>query len=172
MPELISDNAIIDAILEREGGFVNHPNDKGGPTNHGITLETLQGYLKRPCTIGDIKNLTEEDARKIYQTLYISRPGFWVIQDPLLKGIVVDLGVNSGPELATKMLQRVLGVEDDGIFGDDTRKALAKENPHAIATKMVAARGRLFASILHDHPEQRVFAAGWMNRLSEFIDML
>lgn len=27
---------IFNAILEKEGGYVNHPDDKGGPTNWGL----------------------------------------------------------------------------------------------------------------------------------------
>ncbi|CZY10659.1 glycosyl hydrolase 108 family protein [Enterobacter bugandensis] len=27
---------IINGLLEREAGYVNHPSDKGGPTNWGI----------------------------------------------------------------------------------------------------------------------------------------
>ena len=35
-------------ILSFEGGFVNHPNDKGGATNKGVTIATWkkQGYDK------------------------------------------------------------------------------------------------------------------------------
>ena len=30
-------NELVDALIEREGGYVNHPSDKGGPTCLGIT---------------------------------------------------------------------------------------------------------------------------------------
>ena len=28
---------LIDELIEREGGYVNHPADRGGPTKFGIT---------------------------------------------------------------------------------------------------------------------------------------
>ena len=48
---------LIDDILRREGGYVNHPADKGGPTNFGITQDTLSRYIGRQALISDVKNL-------------------------------------------------------------------------------------------------------------------
>ena len=33
-----SNRQIIDALIEREGGYVHNPADRGGPTKYGITL--------------------------------------------------------------------------------------------------------------------------------------
>ena len=30
-------HGLVEALIEREGGYVNHPADKGGPTRYGIT---------------------------------------------------------------------------------------------------------------------------------------
>jgi lysozyme family protein len=37
---------LIDELIEREGGYVNHPGDKGGPTRFGNTeaVARAQGY--------------------------------------------------------------------------------------------------------------------------------
>ena len=51
---VVTAEQIINDILEREGGFVNHPNDRGGPTNHGITQGTLEAWRGRDVTVGDI----------------------------------------------------------------------------------------------------------------------
>ena len=31
-------------LLAHEGGYVNHPSDPGGPTNHGITLAAYAAF--------------------------------------------------------------------------------------------------------------------------------
>ena len=52
---------IIEGILGKEGGYVDHPSDKGGPTRWGITQTTARahGYT------GDMRNLPRETAKQI-----------------------------------------------------------------------------------------------------------
>ncbi len=49
---------IFNAILGKEGGYVNHPDDKGGPTNWGIT----QAVARAHGFTGDMRNLTRQQA--------------------------------------------------------------------------------------------------------------
>ena len=51
----------IDFILKWEGGYVDHPNDKGGPTNRGITIPVLKvAYARGIVKHCDVKALTKE----------------------------------------------------------------------------------------------------------------
>ena len=45
--EELSVDGMIDALIDREGGYVNHPADKGGPTCFGIT-EAVAGRMVTP----------------------------------------------------------------------------------------------------------------------------
>ena len=63
MSEKLTDAAIdtlahglLEALIEREGGYVYHPADKGGPTRFGITQDVAraQGYH------GDMRDLPRE----------------------------------------------------------------------------------------------------------------
>ena len=37
-------DTLIDGLIEREGGYVNHPADKGGPTCFGITEAVARSH--------------------------------------------------------------------------------------------------------------------------------
>lgn len=41
---MMTKDDIFNSILGKEGGYVNHPNDKGGPTNWGITQATARAH--------------------------------------------------------------------------------------------------------------------------------
>ena len=120
-------DTILDDIMRREGGYVNHPADRGGPTNFGITAQTLGSWRKlgRPATAAEVQALTETEARAIYRQQYITDPGFEVITHPALLHLLVDAGVHSGAKRAAQWLQAALGVAADGVIGPKTRAALA-----------------------------------------------
>ena len=73
---------IIDDILEKEGGYVNDPDDGGGPTNFGITLETLKEWRGDfTLTADDVGFMDIGEARLIYEHRYIEEPGFNLIEN-------------------------------------------------------------------------------------------
>jgi lysozyme family protein len=160
---------IIDSILAREGGYVDNPADRGGPTRFGITLATLAAWRGRPVTADDVRAMPESEARAIYAEQYIVRPGFDALPDPL-RGVVVDAGVNHGTERATRLLQRAVGVEVDGRLGPVTLAAVASVDVRRLAVRTCTERVRLFGRIITATPTQAVFAAGWLDRVADLID--
>lgn len=62
---------IIEGILGKEDGYVDHPSDKGGPTRWGITQTTARahGYT------GDMRNPPRETAKQILLSDYWTGPG-------------------------------------------------------------------------------------------------
>lgn len=160
---------IIDDIVRREGGYVNHAADKGGPTNWGITQATLSEWRKQPVTEFQVRTLSESEAREIYRDRYITKPGFDTIPDAGVKGFLIDYGVNSGPGTAAKALQTVLGVQADGSIGPQTRAAIAAvTNWPAVYNALIAQRSQFFLGIVGRDHSQAVFALGWRNRIAEF----
>lgn len=104
-----------DRLIGHEGGYVNDPADPGGETNWGIS--------KRSYPDLDIASLTREDAKEIY------RRDFWEQMkmdevDGAIAFQVFDAAVNHGIQTAVRMLQRAVGVADDGWVGPRTIAAV------------------------------------------------
>ena len=122
-------------------------------------------------TIDDMKNLTRDEAFKIYWSEYVVKPGFHYIHSDSLAEHLCDIGVLHGPKRAVKWLQQALGTEPDGILGPITLKEvnegtlLAEEVSKMLAVFRIRFMGRI---ISRDH-SQAPFAAGWLNRATEFL---
>ena len=87
---------IAEEILKAEGGYVNNPKDPGGETKYGIS--------KRSYPDLDIKNITKEQALKIYYQDYYKGSG--AITQPLgLDVYFFDTAVNSGAGRARALLK-------------------------------------------------------------------
>lgn len=165
--EAIIESAL-DAILLREGRFVNHPADRGGPTKYGITQETLSQWRQTPVTAADVEALEELEAREILRNLYV-KPFLGIHHDALFE-LAVDMAVNHGVSRSVRYLQRAVGVREDGILGPATRAALDISDGWTIFSRALASRARLYGKIITRDPSQAVFAAGWMDRLASFVE--
>src|SRR6185369_7562831 len=99
-------DGMIDALIDREGGYADHPADKGGPTCFGITqaVARAHGYA------GPMRQLPQTEAVAIYRRLYWQRPRLGEIaqRSPRLAAELFDTGVNMGPAVAVTFLQRAL----------------------------------------------------------------
>jgi len=150
----------VEQVLRHEGGFVQHPRDPGGATKFGITRETLSRVKRRRATVNDVRRLSRKEAIAIYRQLYWDA----VRAEELPPGLdlaVFDLAVNSGPVLAVKMLQAVLGVEADGIVGPVTLKAARAADVSDVIRRLTKARLG-FLGRLATWP---VFGLGWRRRV-------
>lgn len=160
---------ILADVLAREGAYVDHPLDRGSCTNFGITIYALGDWRGRTVTCEDVRALTANEALAIYREVYVRRPGFEAVADGRLRGLLVDFGVHSGPRAAIRALQTAIGVKADGILGPQTIASLHALDAAGIYRIVLQARMSYIAGILQRDPTQRVFAAGWLRRLAEFI---
>lgn len=76
---------------------------------------------------------------------------------------VFDLAVNSGPGRAARLLQRALGLAEDGVIGPQTLAAAASRDP--AATVRALTRERL--SFLGRLPTWKTFGRGWRRRVED-----
>ena len=156
---------MIPLILKHEGGFVDHPRDPGGATNKGITIATFRRYIKSNGTVADLKALTTAQATIVYKRQYWDA----VVADMLPVGVdysVADFAVNSGPSRAAKMLQRVVGVTQDGRIGPATLAAVRALPTDFIIRKLNALRLAFMKSI-RGGSLWKTFGRGWQRRVDE-----
>ena len=164
---------MIDNLIEREGGYVDHPADSGGPTKYGITQKTLGLYRGKEVTAKDVKNLDIYEARRIYYENYWIKPQFASLSLGFVNNeILFDTAVHQGPRSAVKMLQRAVGATPDGILGPVTRASVLGWDEKVLAAKMISVRLRTIGRLVTRKPSQAVFAAGWCKRLSEFVELI
>lgn len=169
-------DAILDEVLRREGGFVDHPDDPGGATNFGVTQAALERWRGRPVTREEVAALPVAEAREILAADYVRRPGIDRFS-PALRPFLVDAAVHHGPGRAVRFLQAVLGaigeegVEVDGIVGPRTLAA-AEDAERRLGTWLVAAladeRRRFLFLIARRKPALGVFLRGWLGRVNAF----
>ena len=162
---------MLDDVLRREGGYTNNPNDRGGPTNMGITQAALASWRQRPVTEDDVRNLTEAEARAIYRSRYLTEPRLDRIQDPYVLALAFDCAVNHGPHRAIRWLQKIVGVVDDGILGPISEVAINTHEPVRLYQRLLARRIVFYGEIISRDHSQAVFALGWLRRAAEFVEV-
>ena len=175
------------AIVAREGGYVNDPDDPGGATNHGVTLATLRRLgldLSGDGGISsaDVRMLTAPQAVDIFVEHYFRRPRIAELPQ-LLHASVFDMYVNAGAN-AVRILQRLIrdmriDVGVDGVIGPKTiaaAHAAAAAAPDHIADAYAIARRNYYYALADARAASRKFArrqdggkGGWIIRAEEFM---
>jgi lysozyme family protein len=167
---------MIDDVIRREGGYVDHPQDRGGPTNFGITRSTLSRHLGRPASADEVRRLERAVAAEIYRREYYEAPGIDALP-ARIRPFAFDAAINHGPGRAIRFVQQVCDAAGfgplaaDGQCGPRTRQAAAHAD-RAMGDWLLAAlveeRRDFYLALVARDPAQRVFLRGWLNRLAEF----
>jgi lysozyme family protein len=167
---------MIDDVIRREGGYVDHPQDRGGPTNFGITQSTLSRHLGRPASADEVRRLERTLAVEIYRREYYQAPRIDALP-ARIQPFVFDAAVNHGPGRAIRFVQEVCNAAGfgplaaDGQCGPRTRQVAAEADQVMgdwLLAALVEERRNFYLALVERHPEQRVFLRGWLNRLAEF----
>jgi len=159
---------IIHDIITTEGGYVNHPQDRGGVTNMGITKQTLRRWRKTPVTDDDVRCLERKEAEQIYLERYYLRPRINELPKKI-QPFVMDDAVLSGPNSSIRSLQRYLSVLPDGMIGPKTIAAAKQQSPTALLIGLTKRRIERLCRIVQRDTSQVVFLLGWVRRAMRFL---
>jgi lysozyme family protein len=183
--EAVDVEGLIDALMDREGGYVSNPADQGGPTCFGITeaVARANGYR------GAMRELPRDEAAAIYLRLYWLRPRFDEVakRSARVAAELFDTGVNMGPAVAATFLQRALtalnrnakdyaDLVPDGRIGRQTLAALerflairgASSGETVLLRALEALQGERYLRLAERRPANEAFLYGWLaNRIGE-----
>lgn len=191
MPLTAKADAAIEKTLDLEAGFVNNPNDRGGPTRWGVTEATARAYGYN----GKMETLPRSVAKQILIDLYWIRPGFDAIAalSSAIAWEMFDAGVLSGQAKPVEWLQRSLKQLNmshkapalfeecvvDGSMGRDpgtsqTYRALAaylklrpKDGEAVLLRMLNCLQGAFFINITDSRVQNEEFIYGWfLNRVT------
>lgn len=174
---------LVDSLIAREGGFVDHPADRGGATNWGITeaVARAHGYT------GPMALLPRGEAAAIYRRLYWLRPRFDAVarRAPRIAAELFDTGANMGPGVAATFLQRALtalnrngsdypDLTPDGRIGEVTLAALdaflrlRADGETVLLRALEALQGERYLRLAEKRPANEAFLYGWLaNRIGQ-----
>ncbi|KIA81368.1 hypothetical protein QR66_05235 [Chromobacterium piscinae] len=174
----MSKDSIFEGILGREGGYVDHPNDRGGPTRWGITERVARAHGYQ----GGMRELPRETARAILEADYWTGPRFDQVAalSVAVAEELCDTGVNMGPATGAKWLQRWLNVFNqqgslypdvvaDGQIGPRTLAALktylahrGQEGERVLLKALNSSQGGRYLELAEARPENQAFVYGWV----------
>lgn len=152
--------------IGNEGGYKRDPQDRGDWTSGVIGKGELKGTKYGISAMSypdlDIKNLTLEQAKEIYfkdwwQKLKLaSYPKAMPFQ-------LFDAAINHGWHNAAEILQRAIGVKDDGVIGKVTMAKLAMLDNNDVLMLFLAERLEFMTNIRTWGTKGR----GWARRIAQ-----
>jgi len=174
----MSIEAMIDAAIGREGGYSNHPADRGGETMWGITA----AVARRNGYAGPMKTMPRETAKAIYRHEYAIRPGFAAVAEisPAVGEELFDTGVNMGPGVPALWFQQLLNALNDGakLYGDIRedgdigpatlaafrayRKARGDQADSVMLRALNSMQGARYVELARTRGANEAFLFGWL----------
>jgi len=163
---------LIGPLLKREGGYADRKNDRGGPTNMGLTQKTLDYWNatsphKFAGKVRDVRGLTSEIAVVIYWEMYWNVAGCQRVP-PRVREIHFDASVQHSPRRAVMLLQQAAGAKIDGDFGAYTDTAVAGMIPDLLFWRYKSFRYEFYGDIIARDSTQDANIDGWLRRMKEF----
>lgn len=155
-------NQAINKTLKHEGGdtFTYDATDRGGATKYGISQKAYPDV--------DIQNLTEIQAKEIYQRDYWNRVRGDDINSQTVAENIFDACVNMGVGGGSKLVQTSLGIDPaDGIIGSQSLQVINSADEELFLAKFALAKMRRYAELCTADSSQKKYLLGWLNRTLE-----
>ncbi len=162
----------LETTMRFEGGWSNHPSDRGGKTKYGVTQRTLHAYNQRAGTWWTIEGLTPEQAADVYWILYWLEMRIDKLPRPV-QGFMFDWSVHAG-FFAIRSMQRHFKLKPDGVVGSRTRAAVEAQTKFgdtsaSLVRALAIRRMKHLCRLVRRDREQGDFIVGWFDRVSHWL---
>lgn len=128
-----------------EGGYSNHPADRGGATNKGITQKTYDKWRKIRCLpVQDVRLISDKEVELIYGQYW--NEANCHNMTPKFAVLCFDTAVN---------------------MGTGRNKEFLEYAEYKFPEKFIEARRNAYVRIVQKNPSQKIFLKGWMNRMDK-----
>lgn len=174
-------------VIGNEGGYANHPSDKGGETYMGVSRrfhpdwagweiideEKQKGKIKHNSKLKDVA--LDELVRRFYKAKFWDKIHGDKIINQSIADNFFDFVINSGQ--AVRRMQRALNetgqkVVEDNVCGPATINAINSADPLKLNFHFNEARRKHYRDLVIFDPSQRVFLSGWLNRVEKFENVV
>ena len=146
----------VNVLLTLEGGYSDRPDDKGGPTNFGLSQKSYPDI--------NMKTLTRDQAIEIYFNDFWIPMNLFVINDDELVLRLFCFGVNCGIRTAIRILQKLVGVIADGFIGSLTARAV-REFDGNVVDSFIQREKKFYVTLVQKDESQRPNLLGWLDRI-------
>lgn len=153
--------ALKEVVLD-EGGYSNHPADKGGETMYGITIQVARDFGYK----GPMKELPMSIVEDIYEKKYW-RKEFENFHLQIAK-FLFDMNVNHGYKGMSTILQKSINlltknnIAVDGMAGKITYQRALELNQERLFIMLFSYRCKYFIDIAEKNETQEAFIFGWL----------
>jgi lysozyme family protein len=144
-------------------------NDGAGWTRFGITSVNHPTIPAAFWADGITAKRTPNDAaleiaKQVYHAEYwVPIHGLDIPSDELAANLM-SFAVNDGAHKAVQLIQRVLGLKDDGNFGPVTLAAVMSKDSSTLAAALREAQEALYRAVVVAQPWKVVYLDGWIKR--------
>lgn len=122
-------NQAFDRTVKLEGGYSTDRGDSGNYTGNskksgkfvgtkfGVSAIAYQEAFKKVPTVADMKDITKDDARKVYKALFWDKIKGDFIKDQQVAEIVFDHAINTYPPRAVRLINNTFAFFKEKVKG-------------------------------------------------------
>jgi lysozyme family protein len=169
-------NKYISFNTQWEGGYVNNPSDKGGPTNRGVTFNTFKSFAKSMFniepTLENLKKLTVLQAQQVMKWYWDTCKAN-NINNQAVAEYIVDWFWGSGYtalEWVNGVMKKYFSYSMPSNAKElsiDTIQKINNVDSTKLANYLHQERTIFLQGLVKKNKTQEQFYAGWINRIND-----